>query len=117
MIIRRVLPDSRGSECGQLEADCHSRRHGLAATARGEISTRAGVLESDIRIMLKRIMLKQKVIMLRNIALSLAALLLVTPGAQAQGSWPAKPVKILVPTAPGGTADSTARLFAQHLSK
>jgi tripartite-type tricarboxylate transporter receptor subunit TctC len=67
--------------------------------------------------MLKRIMLKQKVIMLRNIALSLAALLLVTPGAQAQGSWPAKPVKILVPTAPGGTADSTARLFAQHLSK
>jgi len=70
-----------------------------------------------MRIMLKRIMLKQKVIMLRNIVLSLAALLLVTPGAQAQGSWPAKPVKILVPTAPGGTADSTARLFAQHLSK
>jgi tripartite-type tricarboxylate transporter receptor subunit TctC len=61
--------------------------------------------------------MKRKVIMLRNIALSLAALFLVTPGAQAQDSWPAKPVKILVPTAPGGTADSTARLFAQHLSK
>ena len=31
--------------------------------------------------------------------------------------WPTKPVKILVPTAPGGTADSTARMFALHLSK
>ena len=61
--------------------------------------------------------MKRNVIMLRNIALSLAALLLVTPGAQAQGSWPAKPVKILVPTAPGGTADALARMYAQHLGK
>ncbi len=31
--------------------------------------------------------------------------------------WPNKPVKILVPTAPGGTADATARMFALHLGK
>ena len=38
-------------------------------------------------------------------------------GAQAQPSWPAKPVKILVPTAPGGTADAMARMYALHLGK
>ena len=37
--------------------------------------------------------------------------------AQAQPAWPTKPVKILVPTAPGGTADATARMFALHLGK
>ena len=50
-----------------------------------------------------------------------AALLTATVGAPAQHAsqhaWPNKPVKILVPTAAGGTADSTARMFAQHVSK
>jgi tripartite-type tricarboxylate transporter receptor subunit TctC len=55
--------------------------------------------------------------MFRQIFVSLAALLLVASAAQAQSSWPAKPVKILVPTAPGGTADATARMFALHLGK
>src|SRR6478609_8921961 len=55
--------------------------------------------------------------MFRRIVGSLVALLVIASTAQAQPSWPNKPVKILVPTAPGGTADSTARLFAQHLSK
>src|SRR6478672_13317291 len=45
------------------------------------------------------------------------ALLLVASAAQAQSSWSTKPVKILVPTAPGGTADATARMFALHLGK
>jgi tripartite-type tricarboxylate transporter receptor subunit TctC len=55
-----------------------------------------------------------------RIALAAAALLTVSVGAQAQSTsqgWPNKPVKILVPTAAGGTADSTARMFAQHLGK
>ena len=55
--------------------------------------------------------------MIRNIAASIAALLLIASSAQAQAPWPNKPVKILVPTAPGGTADATARLFALHISK
>src|SRR5215211_6307617 len=52
-----------------------------------------------------------------RVALAAAALLTATIGAQAQQGWPNKPVKILVPTAPGGTADSTARMFAQYVSK
>src|SRR5918994_1670938 len=47
----------------------------------------------------------------------LTACLAAPLGAQAQSNWPNKPVKILVPTAAGGTADSTARMFAQHLGK
>jgi tripartite-type tricarboxylate transporter receptor subunit TctC len=57
------------------------------------------------------------VIMIRNIIGPIAALLLIVSSAQAQAPWPNKPVKILVPTAPGGTADATARLFALHISK
>ena len=49
--------------------------------------------------------------------LSLCILLGLSAGARAQADWPTKPVKILVPTAAGGTADATARMFAQHLSK
>ena len=41
---------------------------------------------------------------------------LAAGGAQAQ-SYPTKPVKILVPTAAGGLADTIARMYAQHLSK
>ena len=55
--------------------------------------------------------------MIRKIALSLIALLLTAAGAQAQTPWPIKPVKILVPTAPGGTADALARMYALHLGK
>jgi tripartite-type tricarboxylate transporter receptor subunit TctC len=55
--------------------------------------------------------------MFRQFIGSLAALLLAASAAQAQSAWPAKPVKILVPTAPGGTADATARMFALHLGK
>ena len=54
--------------------------------------------------------------MLRAIAAA-AMLLAAATGAQAQAPWPNKPVKILVPTAAGGTADSTARMLAQHLGK
>ena len=53
--------------------------------------------------------------MIRKIGLSLIALLLTATAAQAQTTWPIKPVKILVPTAPGGTADALARMYALHL--
>jgi tripartite-type tricarboxylate transporter receptor subunit TctC len=53
----------------------------------------------------------------RRAVASLVVLLLLSCSAQAQGSWPAKPVKILVPTAPGGTADAMARLYGQHMSR
>src|SRR5437660_7114712 len=46
----------------------------------------------------------------------LAALLLGGPAALAQ-SWPAKTVRIVVPFAPGGTADTLGRLVAQRLTE
>jgi tripartite-type tricarboxylate transporter receptor subunit TctC len=54
--------------------------------------------------------------MLRT-ATSLVVLLCLAGSAQAQPAWPTKPVKILVPTAPGGNADTLARMVAQHMSR
>ena len=51
--------------------------------------------------------------------LIVSALLLAGPstGAHAQDAWPAKSVKLIVPSSPGGGTDAYARIIAQALSE
>ena len=48
--------------------------------------------------------------------LPITAFCLAAPSVQAQSAYPTKPVKIIVPSSPGGGTDTVTRLLAQHLS-
>lgn len=53
----------------------------------------------------------------RSLLAGLICLGVLTATAQAQGDYPNRPVKVVVPSTPGGGADTFARLVAQHLSE
>ena len=56
---------------------------------------------------------------LRNLVFALGATLccLVSPALHAQGDWPSKTIRIVVPFGPGGASDILARLIAKDLSE
>jgi tripartite-type tricarboxylate transporter receptor subunit TctC len=51
--------------------------------------------------------------------LMLGSLAAATPlsGVRAQAAWPNKPVRFIVPFAPGGGTDTVSRLICDHLGK
>jgi len=55
--------------------------------------------------------------MLRRTCLALLCLGPLAVSAQAQGDYPSRTVRIIVPATPGGGSDTFARLVAQHLAK
>ncbi|MBR0642891.1 tripartite tricarboxylate transporter substrate binding protein [Roseomonas hellenica] len=52
---------------------------------------------------------------MKRMMMAAAAMLLAAAPAMAQGNWPERPIRMIVPFPPGGGTDVLARVVAQHL--
>jgi tripartite-type tricarboxylate transporter receptor subunit TctC len=53
----------------------------------------------------------------RTVVVGGLAAAVASPAVQAQAAWPAKPVRFIVPFAPGGGTDTVSRLICDHLAR
>ncbi|MFN4015033.1 MAG: Bug family tripartite tricarboxylate transporter substrate binding protein [Reyranella sp.] len=54
---------------------------------------------------------------LLSLASAAAGSMIASPGAQAQGAYPDRPITLVVAAPPGGGTDIVGRMFAEHLTK
>ncbi|WP_428685452.1 Bug family tripartite tricarboxylate transporter substrate binding protein [Reyranella sp.] len=54
---------------------------------------------------------------LLSLASAAAGSMIASPGSQAQGAYPDRPITLVVAAPPGGGTDIVGRIFAEHLSK
>jgi tripartite-type tricarboxylate transporter receptor subunit TctC len=54
---------------------------------------------------------------LLSLATAAAGSMIASPGAQAQGAYPDRPITLVVAAPPGGGTDIVGRMFAEHLTK
>src|SRR5262249_24404290 len=60
---------------------------------------------------------RRRKLMIGRRQVTAAALTALLPmGSRAQAAWPNKPIRLIVPYGPGGSADQVARLYGERLS-
>ena len=53
----------------------------------------------------------------RLLKISVVLVLVLVAGAAPASDWPSKPVRFVIPAAPGGTTDGLARIFSARLTE
>src|SRR3546814_17794565 len=59
----------------------------------------------------------RKAINTRGLTVAVMALAMTSLNGIAQAAWPEKPIRIVVPSSPGGRADAVARMLGDRLSR